>query len=118
MAESAEQASFGWAASDTGASNDRSPSSRTGPATARSRGARTSAPQRSAAKGAEAQLPPDNALWDVRAAARFLKRSVSWVYHKAEDGTLPVKRLDGWGVRFIPGELRAWVEAGAKRKRR
>jgi len=55
-------------------------------------------------------LPPDNELWDVRAAARFLKRSVSWVYHKAEDGTLPVKRLGGWGVRFIPTELRAWVE--------
>jgi len=56
------------------------------------------------------QLPPDNELWDVRAAARFLKRSVSWVYHKAEDGTLPVKRLGGWGVRFIPAELRSWVE--------
>ena len=54
--------------------------------------------------------PPDNELWDVRAAARFLKRSVSWVYHKAEDGTLPVKRLGGWGVRFIPAELRSWVE--------
>jgi predicted DNA-binding transcriptional regulator AlpA len=56
-----------------------------------------------------AELPPDNELWDVHAAARFLKRSVSWVYHKAEDGTLPVKRLGGWGIRFIPGELRAWV---------
>jgi predicted DNA-binding transcriptional regulator AlpA len=56
------------------------------------------------------QLPPDNELWDVRAAARFLKRSVSWVYHKAEDGTLPVKRLGGWAVRFIPAELRSWVE--------
>jgi predicted DNA-binding transcriptional regulator AlpA len=55
------------------------------------------------------ELPPDNELWDVHAAARFLKRSVSWVYHKAEDGTLPVKRLGGWGIRFIPGELRAWV---------
>jgi len=56
------------------------------------------------------RLPPDDELWDVRAAARFLKRSVSWVYHKAEDGTLPVRRLGGWGVRFIPAELRAWVE--------
>ncbi len=54
-------------------------------------------------------LPPDNELWDVRAAARFLKRSVSWVYHKAEDGTLPVKRLAGWGVRFVPADLRSWV---------
>jgi predicted DNA-binding transcriptional regulator AlpA len=54
----------------------------------------------------------------VRAAARFLKRSVSWVYHRAEDGTLPVKRLGGWGLRFVPGELRAWVETGGAAKRR
>ncbi len=64
------------------------------------------------------ELPPDNELWDVHAAARFLKRSVSWVYHRAEDGTLPVKRLAGWGVRFIPSELRAWVEMGGDRSRR
>jgi predicted DNA-binding transcriptional regulator AlpA len=52
----------------------------------------------------------------VRAAARFLRRSVSWVYHKAEDGTLPVKRLGGWGLRFMPSELRAWVDAGDARR--
>lgn len=63
-----------------------------------------------------APLPPDNELWDVHAAARFLKRSVSWVYHKAEDGTLPVKRLGGWGLRFVPAELRAWVDGGAARR--
>ncbi len=48
-------------------------------------------------------LPPDNELWDVHAAARFLKRSVSWVYHRAEDGTLPVKRLGGWGAPVYTG---------------
>ncbi len=64
------------------------------------------------------QLPPDDELWDVHAAARFLKRSVSWVYHKAEDGTLPVRRLGGWGLRFIPGELRSWVESGCTPARR
>jgi predicted DNA-binding transcriptional regulator AlpA len=77
--------------------------------------ARTSAAQRSEAAGASAQpaaLPFDTELWDVHAAARFLKRSVSWVYHRAEDGSLPVRRLGGWGLRFIPGELRAWVESG------
>jgi len=41
---------------------------------------------------------------------------VSWVYHRAEDGTLPVKRLGGWGLRFVPGELRAWVEHGAAKR--
>jgi hypothetical protein len=63
-----------------------------------------------------AALPPDDELWDVQAAARFLKRSVSWVYHRAEDGSLPVRRLAGWGLRFIPGELRAWVESGGARR--
>ena len=63
-------------------------------------------------------LPPDDELWDVRAAARYLKRSVSWVYHRAEDGTLPVRRLGGWGLRFIPGELRASVESGDARRTR
>src|SRR5512137_124087 len=68
---------------------------------------------------APSALPPDDELWDVRAAARYLKRSVSWVYHRAEDGTLPVRRLGGWGLRFIPGELRAWVDSdGARRTRR
>lgn len=72
--------------------------------------------ERASEPGAPSLLPPDNELWDVHAAARFLKRSVSWVYHKAEDGTLPVRRLGGWGIRFIPGELRAWVESGDARR--
>ncbi len=63
---------------------------------------------------APASLPPDSELWDVHAAARFLKRSVSWVYHKAEDGTLPARRLGGWGIRFIPAELRAWVASDGR----
>jgi predicted DNA-binding transcriptional regulator AlpA len=79
--------------------------------------ARTPVGLRSEATGAPA-LPPDDELWDVHAAARYLKRSVSWVYHRVEDGTLPVKRLGGWGLRFIPGDLRAWVEAGGARRRR
>jgi hypothetical protein len=82
---------------------------------ARSSVARALPAQRDEAAGPSAQpaaLPPDTELWDVHAAARFLKRSVSWVYHRAEDGSLPVKRLSGWGLRFIPGELRAWVESG------
>ena len=107
MAETkAAQATFGWAEL---------------PATPPERGALLeSAPRAPAARQARRSrnarlpaLPPDDQLWDVRAAARYLQRSVSWVYHRAEDGTLPVRRLGGWGLRFIPGELRAWVEAGA-----
>ncbi len=116
MAEaSAKQASFGW-----GTESSAVPSSPTPKARRADRAARRPprpVPQPNLASISEPQLPPDNELWDVRAAARFLKRSVSWVYHRAEDGTLPVKRLGGWGLRFVPGELRAWVDHGGAAKR-
>ena len=109
MAEAtAGQVSFGWTSDTAGSGEKRAAARRT----------RASGRQRVAANISEAQLPPDNELWDVRAAAKFLKRSVSWVYHRAEDGTLPVRRLGGWGLRFIPGELRTWVETGGAAKPR
>jgi hypothetical protein len=123
MAETREeQSSFGWITS----AGDASPAA---PASATPDGASTAPPKTPApgrapraraarASASEAQLPPDNELWDVHAAARFLKRSVSWVYHRAEDGTLPVRRLGGWGIRFVPRELRAWVEGAADPGRR
>lgn len=104
MAETpGEQSTFGWASE-----RDRRADEPAAP-TARARPARK---LRAPAKVSEPELPPDNELWDVHAAARFLKRSVSWVYHKAEDGTLPVRRLGGWGIRFVPAELRGWVVSG------
>jgi predicted DNA-binding transcriptional regulator AlpA len=117
MAESrADQVSFGWTTEVSEASREeRAPAGRecSPPKSKASRPARSGrAPEATVATASETELPPDNELWDVNAAARFLKRSVSWVYHKAEDGTLPVRRLGGWGLRFIPGELRAWVESG------
>lgn len=30
---------------------------------------------------------------------------------------LPVKRLAGWGVRFIPAKRRAWVQDGGGNRR-
>lgn len=54
-------------------------------------------------------LPPGNELWDVRAAARFLRMSMSWVYKRVEDGTLPVARLNGFSLRFDPAALREWA---------
>lgn len=57
----------------------------------------------------DSSLPPENELWDVRAAARFLKMSMSWVYKRVEDGTLPVARLNGYALRFEPAALRAWA---------
>jgi predicted DNA-binding transcriptional regulator AlpA len=110
MAETrAEQVAFGWAGEG---SEERAAPSRRGRAARSERCVQTSSPP------APAPLPPDNELWDVHATARFLKRSVSWVYHRAEDGTLPVKRIGGWGLRFIPAELRAWVDASGEVKRR
>jgi len=109
------QASFGW----TGEATRQDTRPRSAPVR---RARRAASPASQPQPGAvvpvarEPALPPDNELWDVRAAARFLKRSVSWVYHRAEDGTLPVKRLGGWGLRFVPGELRAWVEHGAAKR--
>jgi len=114
MAESNEgQVTFGWSGNE-GAEAASAPAPRT-PGRRRS-----PAPERlpPTTDVGETPLPAANELWDVRAAARFLKRSVSWVYHKAEDGTLPVRRLGGWGVRFIPAELRAWVESGGGRSHR
>jgi predicted DNA-binding transcriptional regulator AlpA len=118
MAEAtAGQASFGWS-SDTAAPRDGTGDARRDRPTSRRQPPRTREPQRITTNASEPQLPPDNELWDVRAAAKFLKRSVSWVYHRAEDGTLPVRRLGGWGIRSIPGELRAWVESGGAERRR
>ena len=49
-------------------------------------------------------------LWDVRRAAKYLAKSATWVYREAESGRLPFRRI-GRTLRFIPSELRAWVQA-------
>ncbi|HET9597727.1 MAG TPA: helix-turn-helix domain-containing protein [Anaeromyxobacteraceae bacterium] len=103
------QVAFGWAGEGAAGGTERPEPE--------ARHAAPRPPRRTRAASAEAPLPPDDELWDVQDAARFLKRSVSWVYHRVEDGTLPVKRLAGWGVRFIPAELRAWVEGGGGSRR-
>jgi predicted DNA-binding transcriptional regulator AlpA len=114
-----EQQAFGWSeqAAERRAEAHPAPGPTPSAAGRPRRAARASAPGAAAARPAE-PLPPDGELWDVHAAARFLKRSVSWVYHRVEDGTLPVRRLAGWGVRFIPAELRAWVGEGSEPRRR
>jgi excisionase family DNA binding protein len=64
-----------------------------------------------------APLPPENELWDLRAAARFLKLSTSWVYKRVEDGTLPVTRVNGYSLRFEPAALREWVAKNGSTRR-
>lgn len=117
------QVAFGWVGEGGSAAQERPSTSRPlrGRYARGERGETEASAARASTGSARAEptpLPPDDELWDVRAAARFLKRSVSWVYHRAEDGTLPVKRLAGWGVRFIPAELRAWVRDGGVRRGR
>ena len=65
----------------------------------------------------ERQLPSDNEMWEVGHVARFLKRSESWVYKKSAAGVLPVHRLDGWGLRYLPIEIRNWAGETKKKHR-
>jgi excisionase family DNA binding protein len=76
--------------------------------------ARAAAPPTSAPN---APLPPENELWDLRAAARFLKMSTSWVYKRVEDGSLPVTRVNGYSLRFEPATLREWVAKNGSARR-
>jgi len=50
-------------------------------------------------------------LVDVKGAAEFLGVSVSWVYKRVEDGTLPVVRLNGFALRFSLQDLKTWLES-------
>src|SRR5262245_45966616 len=47
-------------------------------------------------------------LWDANGVARYLKVSRSWVYQKAEEGTLPFLRVGGL-IRFDPATVRAFA---------
>jgi predicted DNA-binding transcriptional regulator AlpA len=63
-------------------------------------------------------LPPEDELWEVEHVAQFLKRSESWVYKKTALAVLPVRRLDGWGLRYVPSEIRKWASEANKKKHR
>ncbi len=47
-------------------------------------------------------------LWDANGVARYLKVSRSWVYQRAEAGTLPCLRVGGL-IRFDPATVRAFA---------
>jgi excisionase family DNA binding protein len=49
--------------------------------------------------------PRHDELWDVTDVARYLKVSKSWVYHRAEAGLLPYRRIGGL-LRFEPERIR------------
>jgi len=51
---------------------------------------------------------PPLELWDANDVARYMKVSRSWVYQRAEAGTLPCLRVGGL-VRFDPDTIRAFA---------
>lgn len=50
-----------------------------------------------------------DALWRVDDVARYLQASRSWVYQKAEAGTLPCLRVGGL-LRFEPQAVRDFAQ--------
>lgn len=51
-------------------------------------------------------------LWNVSDVSNYLKASKSWVYMKAEAGTLPSLRIGGL-LRFEPEAVRAFARGDA-----
>jgi hypothetical protein len=49
---------------------------------------------------------PDDALWDARDVAHYLKTSRQWVYDQSDRGLIPCRRL-GVLRRYVPSEIRA-----------
>lgn len=59
--------------------------------------------------------PPEasrDRLWDANDVARCLKVSRPWVYHRAEAGLLPVRRV-GALLHFDPAAVRAFATGNA-----
>ena len=57
----------------------------------------------------KAQANDNERLWDVHEAARFLRVSASWIYHRTAAGLLPHLKIDGM-VRFEPWTLREFTQ--------
>jgi predicted DNA-binding transcriptional regulator AlpA len=55
-------------------------------------------------------------LWDARDVARYLKKSVSWVYHAAAADEVPCRRIGG-SLRFAPEEIHAFARGGVGARR-
>ena len=59
-----------------------------------------------------ARVRDEHRLWDANDVARYLKVSRSWVYHRAEAGLLPLRRVGGL-LRFDPASIRAFAAGNA-----
>jgi excisionase family DNA binding protein len=62
-------------------------------------------------RAAQPQANPE-AMWDARDVAAFLRVSRSWVYHRAEEGTLPCVRVGGL-LRFHAQRIKDLAAADA-----
>ena len=76
---------------------------------------RIAAPRKDAVHGGGrkpvgAHDPPEEDLWNVRRAAQYLGLSSYWVYRAVERGEIPYRKIAS-SLRFVPAELRAWVDA-------
>jgi hypothetical protein len=54
-----------------------------------------------------AELAGDT-LWTAQDVARFLRKSIRWVYGEAAIDAIPCRRIGG-SLRFEPEAVRAWV---------
>jgi len=59
-------------------------------------------------EGVRAARLEEDPLWDAHDVARYLKKSVSWVYHAAAADEVPCRRIGG-SLRFAPEEIRAFA---------
>ena len=56
-------------------------------------------------------------LWGVAELAERTGLPRSWIYSKAEDGTLPHLKV-GRHLRFVPSEIARWLEGRRRGPRR
>jgi excisionase family DNA binding protein len=69
--------------------------------------------------GAQPAMFSADRLWNSAEVATYLRVSESWVRHRVAAGSIPFRRVGGWLVRFVPGELKDWAlsqHAGSIRK--
>jgi hypothetical protein len=56
------------------------------------------------------------ALWDVEDLVGYLKKPVSWIYDNHVREGIPSFRV-GQQLRFLPDEVRKWLDVQAPRQR-
>lgn len=68
--------------------------------------------------GAAPERPQVEPLWTVAEVRAYLRVGRNQVYELARSGELPARWIGSNRVRFIPAEVRAWVENGGSNRKR